>query len=74
MAILLKKHEVISIAAAQRNDMCVHSGCIWMTRSKDRQDYILQRTEKIILDNGESAVIEALKDSCITIKNRGRLS
>ncbi len=68
MAILLKKHEVISIPAAQRNDMSVHSGCIWMTRSKDCQDYILKRTERVILGKGESAIVEALRDSCITIK------
>lgn len=69
MAILLKKHEVLTIPAAQGNDMRVHSGCIWMTRSKDRQDYILKRTEKVILAKGETAIVEALKDSCITIKS-----
>lgn len=69
VAILLKKHEVISIPAALRNDMRVHSGCIWLTRSRDRQDYILRRTEKVVLDKGETAIVEALKDSCITIKS-----
>jgi hypothetical protein len=71
MAILLKKNEVLSLPAASGYDMRVYSGCIWMTCSIDRQDYILKRTDKIILNNGESAVIEALKDSCITIKSKG---
>lgn len=71
MAILLKKNEVLSIPAAERNDMSVHSGCIWMTRSRDCQDYILKRSEKVMLGRGESAIVEALRDSCITIKSRG---
>lgn len=71
MAFLLKKNEVLSIPAAQGYDLCVYSGCIWMTCSIDRQDHILKRGEKVILGKGEAAVFEALKDSCITIRNKG---
>lgn len=72
MAILLKKNEVLSIPAALSSDMSVHSGCIWMTRSKDCQDYILKRTDRVILGRGEFAIVEALRDSCITIKRVDR--
>jgi len=72
MDMLLRKHEVRSIPAALGYVIHVECGRIWLTRSKDRHDYILKPAENIILDKGESAVIEALKDSSITIKTIGR--
>jgi hypothetical protein len=72
MAMLLK-NEIKVLPAASGYVIHVECGCIWLTRSKDRHDYILKRSDKIILDKHESAVIEALKDSCLTIKTFKRM-
>lgn len=73
MDIRLRKDEVISLPAAAGFHVQVECGCVWLTRSRDRQDYILRKTETVDLDRGESAVLEALKDSCVLVESFGKV-
>jgi len=63
----LKKGEVMSLAASAGHVIRVSEGFLWLTRSEDSRDYILNRGESLFMDSNVSLVLEALTDCSLAI-------
>ena len=68
MEYILKKGEIMSLAAAARPVIRVKEGVIWMTRAEDSRDYFLQRGNSFAMNGEGSVVLEALADCAFDIQ------
>lgn len=68
MDIVLKRGELLSVAAGQALRLSCTSGLLWVTRAADPRDYFLKDGQGRPFTAGEPLTVEAWTDSTITIR------
>lgn len=68
MEYILKKGEVMSLAAAVFPVIRVKEGVVWLTRSDDSRDYFLQRGDSFAKNGEGLVVLESLSDCAFYIQ------
>ena len=69
MDIVLKKGELLSVAAGQALRLSCTSGLLWVTRAGDSRDFILKDGQVRPFAAGGPLTVEAWADSTITIRD-----
>ncbi|MDD2310722.1 MAG: DUF2917 domain-containing protein [Desulfuromonadaceae bacterium] len=68
MEYILKKGEVMSLAAAAFPVIRVKKGVVWLTRADDPRDYFLQRGDSFDKSGEGLVVLESLSDCAFDIQ------
>jgi hypothetical protein len=68
MEYILKKGEVMSLEAAVTPVIRVKEGVVWLTRTEDTCDYVLQPCDSFVRNGAGSLVLESLSDCTFDIQ------
>lgn len=68
MEYILKKGEVMSLAAAVSPVIRVKEGVVWLTLADDSRDYFLQRGDSFVRNGEGLVVLESLSDCAFDIQ------
>ena len=68
MEYILKKGEVMALAAAASPVIRVRGGVVWLTRADDPRDYFLKRGDSFTGDGRGLVVLESLSDCAFDIR------
>jgi hypothetical protein len=66
----LRPHDTLNAFKAQPGTTVIcNEGILWLTRSDDQKDYMLQPGEMLVIDQRNNVVIEALSAARVSIIN-----